>query len=84
MSFLSQRSKAVLRHLFGSTLVAVWLLAVAVGLSFAEDWCRYMHREKIILFAIEFISIAALIGDGIIWLLLVYEGVKSAWKSALK
>ena len=84
MSLLPQRAKAVLRDLVGSTIVALLFLGVAIGLSFLEDWCRDAHRPTYLLVTIEIISIAAIIGDGIIWLSLVYEGVKSALKKAFK
>ena len=84
MSFLPARAKAVLRDLIGSTIVAVWLLGAAIGMSFLLDWCKYKERPLYLLVTIEIISIAAIIGDGIIWLSLVYEGVKSSVKKAFK
>jgi len=45
--------------------VTVILFAVAIALTFLEDWCVYSKRPDYLCFAIKTISIALLLIDGI-------------------
>jgi hypothetical protein len=84
MAVLTSHSKIVLRHMLGNIAVVGVLLAFAIALTFLSDWCVQTHRPKHILRVIDSIEFATLAADGVILLAVLWEGVKLAWKKALK
>ena len=84
MGLLPKRSKVTFGHLLGSALSATLFLGVAIGFSFLADWCESTQRPATIKTAVKLVEIASTIGDGILWLSALVDGVKIAVKNVFK
>jgi hypothetical protein len=75
MSFFSPSFLVLLRHSTESALYLVFVLAVAFGLSFLEDWFTALHRSPILINGVHYASVFALLVDLVAWGLLVAIGL---------
>jgi hypothetical protein len=75
MSFFSPSFLVLVRHSAESALYLVFLLAIAFGLSFLEDWFKALHRPPILINGVHYALVVALLVDLAAWGLLLAIGM---------
>jgi hypothetical protein len=64
-----------MRHSIESTLYLIFLLALAVGLSFFEDALTAWHRSPVLIYGAHYASVYALVVEITAWALLISIGL---------
>jgi hypothetical protein len=79
MAFTTEKFKVALRESWSSFLFFLFLLAVAVALSYLEEFLRRIHRPEPIPTTAHYGSNLALLADFIVFGKMLYDAVTRMW-----
>jgi hypothetical protein len=79
MAFTTEKFKVALRESWSSFLFFLFLMGLAVALSYLEDSLRAMHRPEPLPSAAHYGSLLALLADMIVFGKLLWDAVSNAW-----
>jgi hypothetical protein len=84
MSFFFASFVVLMRHSIENALYLVFLLALALGLSFVEDWFKALHRSPILIGGAHYASVFLFLIDLTAWGLLVSIGLYRVFVRLIK
>jgi hypothetical protein len=79
MAFTTEKCKVALRESWSSFLFFLFLLGVAVALSYLEEILKRMNRPELILMVVHYGSNLALLADSIVFGKMLWDAVIRAW-----
>lgn len=81
MAFTTEKVRIALRESWSSFLFFLFLMAVAVALSYLEEFLRKIHRPEPIPSVAHYGSQLALLADSIVFGKLIWDAVIRAWST---